>query len=171
MPIEARSSRELLRIHTDVPVEFDIERFRYPGANQPDCFELFSALGFRSLVMEFAPTADTIDKDYQTIVDSAGLATLVSELRAATRFGLRVMPDGDIAVRAGIAGLVFATAPRRARYVPLQPAAGTAAARADGPGERSARRRTGGGCASGRLAAAARRGSEAAQARPRRSDD
>ena len=44
---EARASRELLRIHTDVPVVFDIDSFRYPGPARERCFEIFTELGFR----------------------------------------------------------------------------------------------------------------------------
>src|SRR6187431_1705659 len=44
---EALSSRELLRIHTDVKVDFDINNFRYRGPSREDCYTLFSDLGFR----------------------------------------------------------------------------------------------------------------------------
>ncbi|MGH9311290.1 MAG: DNA polymerase I, partial [Vicinamibacterales bacterium] len=116
---DARQSRELARIRTDVPVEFEPEALRYRGASRERCFEIFTKLGFRSLVMEYAPTADTIGKDY-TVVDSAdGLLALVGELRAAGRIGLRVLPDAPSAMRAGIAGISFAVGPRRARYVPI----------------------------------------------------
>ena len=128
----ARSCRELVRIHTSVPVDFELERFRYPGPNQQDCFELFSALGFRSLVVEFAPTAQTVEKDYRLVTDSTALAELATELASAARIGMRVLCDGDASVRAGIAGLVFATAPRRARFVPVAPDTSVAAAGTDG---------------------------------------
>ena len=60
------------------------------------CFELFSRLGFRSLVMEFAPTAQTVGKDY-TVVDTLdGVRALADDLRAAGRFGVRVLPDGAV---------------------------------------------------------------------------
>ena len=55
---DARQSRELARIRTDVPVPFDPDAVRYRGASRERCFELFTRLGFRSLVLEFAPTAD-----------------------------------------------------------------------------------------------------------------
>jgi DNA polymerase-1 len=45
----ARQSRELVRIHADVPVAFDADRFTYRGAHRERCFRLFSSLGFRSL--------------------------------------------------------------------------------------------------------------------------
>ena len=88
----ARQSRELARIRTDVPVEFEPESMRYRGSSQQRCFELFSRLGFRSLVMEFAPTAQTVGKDY-TVVDTLdGVRKLAEDLRAAGRLGLRVLP-------------------------------------------------------------------------------
>jgi DNA polymerase-1 len=120
---EARQSRELLRIHTDVPVEFDINAFRYRGATRQACYELFSELAFRSLVMEYAPTADTTDKDYRIVESPEALQKLADTLRAAGRFALRVLPDSPSAVRAGIVGLAFSVGPRQAWYIPFQQAA------------------------------------------------
>ena len=116
---EARQSRELARIRVDVPVEFDPDAVRYRGASRERCFELFTRLGFRSLVMEYAPTAQTVGKDYGVVRDLAAVEALAAELRAAGRFGLRVLPDAPSAMRAGIVGVSFATAPRRARYIPF----------------------------------------------------
>ena len=116
---EARGSRELLRIHTNVPVDFDIRAFRYRGPSREACYELFSELGFRSLVMEYAPTAETTRKDYRLLTELEELESLAGELRAAGRFSLRVLPDGPAAVEAGIVGIAFATAPRSARYAPI----------------------------------------------------
>ena len=121
---DARRSRELARIRTDVPVEFDPEAVKYQGADQVACFELFTRLGFRSLVMEFAPTAETVGKDYQAVTSDDELKSLAAELSQAGRFALRVIPDAPSAMRAGIVGIAFSTSARRARYVPFsnQPA-------------------------------------------------
>ena len=116
---DARGSRELLKIRTNVPVDFDISSFRYRGPTREACYELFSELGFRSLVMEYAPTADTISKDYRLVTSRTELEELAAEIRRAGRFGLRVIPDGPAAVRAEIVGIALATAPRAAWYVPL----------------------------------------------------
>src|SRR6187200_1683006 len=61
---DARQSRELARIRIDVPVEFNVEALRYRGPSRERAFAHFTRMGFRSLVMEFAPTADTVGKDY-----------------------------------------------------------------------------------------------------------
>jgi DNA polymerase-1 len=117
---DALSSRELLVIHTDVPVPFDINDFRYRGPSRDACYELFSELGFRSLTMEYAPTADTVTRDYELVTDEAALQSLVGDIRGANAFALRVLPDRPSAIRAGIVGIAVWTRPREARYIPLR---------------------------------------------------
>jgi DNA polymerase-1 len=116
---DARQSRELARIRTDVPVPFEPEALRYRGASYEACFELFTRLGFRSLVLEYAPTAQTVGKDYAAVETLDELRTLAGELTRAERIGLRVVPDAPAAMRAGIVGMSFSIGPRHARYVPL----------------------------------------------------
>jgi DNA polymerase-1 len=116
----ARESRTLLRIRTDVPLpDVDMSCFDYRGPNRQKCFELFSQLGFRTLVTEYAPTADTVDTDYGVITTEAELASLVSELQSAKRFSLAVIGDCPGGMRASLVGIAFSTRARRARYVPV----------------------------------------------------
>jgi DNA polymerase-1 len=116
---DARQSRELARIRTDVPIEVDLAAFRYRGPAREKCFNLFSALGFRSLLMEFAPTAGDISRDYVLVESIDELDALVAELRRAGRFAFRVLQSGPLAMRADLVGIAFSTAARRARYVPV----------------------------------------------------
>src|SRR5688572_3099563 len=124
---DARQSRELARIRIDVPVEFDVEALRYRGPSRERAFAHFTRMGFRTLVMEYAPTADTVSKDYASITSEDAVRALVEELRAAGRFALRVLPDAPSAMLAGIAGISFATSRNRARYLSFasEPAAAT----------------------------------------------
>ena len=115
----ALQSRELVTIKTDVPVEVDFEALKYRGASRDRCYELFSRLAFRTLVNEYAPTADSIQKDYTVVRTIDELAALVAELHAAGEFSLRVIPSEPSAMRAAIVGISFSTRDREARYVPL----------------------------------------------------
>src|SRR5215213_5107486 len=115
----ARQSRELARIRTDVPVEFDAESLRFRGGSRERCFELFTRLGFRTLVMEYAPDAQTIGKDYALVRTVDELRELAGALKTSGRFGLRVLPDVPSAMRAMIVGIAFSTGTRHARYLPL----------------------------------------------------
>src|SRR4051794_28981482 len=115
----ARQSRELARIRTDVPVEFDPEATRYRGASRQRCFDVFNELAFRTIVAEYAPTAESVAKTYRIVNDTAGLAALVATLKSAGRFALKVLPDCPSAMRAGIVGIAFSTAADQADYVPI----------------------------------------------------
>src|SRR5918999_55723 len=76
---DALRSRELVTIRTDVPVDVDFEALRYRGASRERCYELFSRLAFRTLVNEYAPTADTVRKDYALVSTDEELDALIAE--------------------------------------------------------------------------------------------
>jgi DNA polymerase-1 len=116
---DARQSRELVKIRTDVGVEFNPERFQFRGATRERCYALFSELGFRTLVTEFAPTAETVTRDYKVVASMEELESLVAELAKAPRLALRLIADGTAPVRATLVGVALSTAPRQARYIPL----------------------------------------------------
>lgn len=116
---QARQSRELVRIRTDVDLAFNADAFRFHGADAERCYALFSKLGFRTLVTEFAPTASSTEKDYAAVSSLDELRDLAQTLATSGRFALRVIAGGPANVRASLIGLVFATAPRQARYLPL----------------------------------------------------
>jgi DNA polymerase-1 len=115
----ALQSRELVTIRTDVPIDVDFDALRYRGASRERCYELFSRLAFRTLVNEYAPTAESVEKDYALVRMPEELDALMSELRTAGEFALRVIPSEPSAMRASIVGLAFSVTDRQARYVPL----------------------------------------------------
>jgi DNA polymerase-1 len=114
----ARQSRELLRIHVNVPVAFDPEALRYRGATPERCFQIFNELGFRTLVNEYAPTAASVSRTYRIVDTMDGVRALAARLRANRAFSFRVLPDQPSAMRAAIVGLAFSTSPREADYIP-----------------------------------------------------
>ena len=116
----ARRSRELLRIRTDVPLPLaDVSTFHYRGAKRQECFELFAELGFRSLVTEYAPTAETVDKDYALVMSAEELASLKETLTRSGRFAFSVIGDCPGGMRAVLVGIAFSVAPHWARYLPI----------------------------------------------------
>jgi DNA polymerase-1 len=116
----ARHSRELVRLRTDVPVSLELEKLRYQGARRECCFDLFSRLGFRSLVVEYAPTAETVSADYQTVKTLDQFETLTSHVRNAGRCAFHVVMDPPAGFDARVIGLAVATEARRAWWVPLR---------------------------------------------------
>ena len=116
---DARRSRELVTIRTDVPVPFEPDTLRYRGPSPELCFTLFSSLGFRTLVAEYAPTATTIEKDYGVVRSESELAELLEAVGRAGRVGIGVVAGKSDAMRADLVGVTLSAGPGHARYVPL----------------------------------------------------
>jgi len=116
---DARQSLELAQIRTDVPVEFEPDAVRFRGGSRERAFQIFNELGFRTLAKEYAPTASSITKTYRIVNTPADLDRLVERLKRAGHAAIRVLPDTPAAMRAGIVGIAFSTAPRDADYVPI----------------------------------------------------
>ncbi len=114
----ARQSRELVRIHTDVPVAFEHDALRYSGPTPERCFALFSSLGFRTLLADYAPTAATVEKDYDIVRTAQQLDALVDAAATAGRVGIGLVMDGETP-RADLVGLALSIGPCHARYIPL----------------------------------------------------
>ena len=115
----ARASRELARIRTDVPVTFEREALRYRGPSRERCYALFSTLGFRSLVQEYAPTAATAARDYGLAASKADIDAVVAAARRAERIGLASIRSSTSAIASDAVGWSFSAEPGTARYVPM----------------------------------------------------
>jgi len=115
----ARRSRELVTIRTDVPLDFDLESLRYRGVSRERCYELFSRLAFRTLVNDYAPTADSVQTDYGLISTEGELDALIAGLRTAGAMAIHLITDHASAMRAAIVGIAVSTRDREARYIPV----------------------------------------------------
>jgi DNA polymerase-1 len=119
---QALQSRQLVTIHTDVPVEVDVERLRYAGPDRARCFDLFTRLDFQSLAAAYAPPppgAASVAHDYALVRTTTELDALLSTIRASERFALRVIADSSSAMQGSLVGVAISTAAHWARYVPL----------------------------------------------------
>ncbi len=119
---QALQSRQLVTIHTDVPVEVDLETLRYTGPDRARCFELFTRLDFQSLAAAYAPPppgAATVAHDYALVRTPAELDALVETLGTSGRFALRVLLDAPSAMQAAVVGVAVSTTAHWARYIPL----------------------------------------------------
>src|SRR5262249_45401911 len=89
------------------------------GANRERCYELFSRLGFRSLLPDYAPTAATVEKHYELVGTSEELQRMAATAAARSEIGLYVLTDDGGPMRAGIVGVALSTGARTASYVPV----------------------------------------------------
>jgi DNA polymerase-1 len=74
-------SKELVTIHTSVPIEFSIDDMRTQPVDNTACRDLFSELEFTTLLKELAPAADHTAIDYNLKPTAAEIAALLAQAR------------------------------------------------------------------------------------------
>src|SRR5580692_10624363 len=74
-------SKELVTIHTSVPIEYSIEAMRTQSVDNVACRELFSELEFTTLLKELAPATDNTTIDYNLKPTADEIAQLLAEAR------------------------------------------------------------------------------------------
>jgi DNA polymerase I len=75
-------SKELVTIHTSVPIEYSLEAMRTQPSDNAACRELFAELEFTTLLKELAPAVDNTAITFNLKPTSAELAQLLDEARA-----------------------------------------------------------------------------------------
>ncbi len=75
-------SKELVTIHTEVPIEYSLDAMRTQQPDLAACRELFSELEFTTLLKELAPAADTAVLTYELKPTAVQIKHLLEEARA-----------------------------------------------------------------------------------------
>ncbi len=83
-------SKELVTIHTGVPIEYSLEAMRTQPVDNAACRALFSELEFTTLLKELAPDEDKRATEYKTKATAQDLAALLAEARTLNETGLPV---------------------------------------------------------------------------------
>ncbi len=74
-------SKELVTIHTSVPIEYSLEAMRTQPVDNAACRQLFAELEFTTLLKELAPAVDNTVIDYNLKPTASEIAKLLSEAR------------------------------------------------------------------------------------------
>jgi DNA polymerase-1 len=74
-------SKELVTIHTSVPIEYSIEAMRTQPVDNAACRQLFSELEFTTLLKELAPSVDNAVITYNLKPTPADISELLAEAR------------------------------------------------------------------------------------------
>ena len=86
-------SKELVTIHTGVPIEFNLDDMKTQAPDNAACRELFSELEFTTLLKELAPDVDNTQIVYKTKPTDAELASLLAEARKTGGLAISIPPD------------------------------------------------------------------------------
>jgi DNA polymerase-1 len=126
----ARLSRELSRLHDDLPLAFDLEQARPAPPDTDELRALFSELEFRRLADELpagapaapAPAVAAAPLVAERVSDPSAIAALVERLGPRERLGLALALEPADGLRGRIVALALADAPDHALVIePAQP--------------------------------------------------
>jgi DNA polymerase-1 len=129
-PGEARLSRDLVTIRTDLPIALDLERLRVQEPDQARLKQLFIELEFTSMIKDVtAPAEEKVEKEtsYVAVDTLQALQRMISRARKARHISVdteTVIDPGSPTrvdpLRSTLVGIAVGIAPGEAYYLPLR---------------------------------------------------
>jgi DNA polymerase-1 len=127
---QARFSKKLATIVTDLPIDFDIEACRVHHYDRERVLDLFRELEFRSLAARLPqslgvdgagppPVEPPIETRYTLVREQPELDELVERLSAAGAFAFAAIPTSADGYQPLLLGISFSVEPGKAWYVPV----------------------------------------------------
>jgi DNA polymerase-1 len=116
---EARLSRKLAMIHTDVPISYRLKDFAPGSPNLKGLRKIFKELEFNKLLKELPEEKRAVDKDYRLITDRDEFLALLGELKKAKCFAIDLETTSPYPMWADLVGVSLSHTPDQAFYLPL----------------------------------------------------
>src|SRR6185312_11607991 len=89
-------SKELVTIHTSVPIEFSLDDMRTQPVDNAACRALFTELEFTTMLKELAPDVQAAKTAYNVKATSVDLAEMIAEARAGAGLSLALLEDASV---------------------------------------------------------------------------
>ena len=116
---QARLSRRLATLHTEVPVTTELKDFLLPPPDSKSLREIFRELGFNRLLKELPEEKSSEKRDYRLLTCWEEFHTLLRDLRLAKTFALDLETTSPYPMWAELVGLSLSHTPHQAFYIPL----------------------------------------------------
>ncbi|MFW6198916.1 MAG: DNA polymerase I, partial [Acidobacteriota bacterium] len=116
---QAKLSKELATVHTDLPLDLDLEGMAVAEPDRSAAREIFQELEFTRLLEDFVEEPEEAPGEYRTLGSPEELDEAVASIRERGRLALLVQGDHGEPTRARIVGLGLAWRPGSAVYLPV----------------------------------------------------
>jgi DNA polymerase-1 len=116
---QALLSKELVRLHTDVPLPYTLKDFRVIPSDNERLMEIFKELEFSKFIKDLTPHKTISYDDYHVINRIEDLEKLITELKEAKEFALDLETTSLFPMEAEIVGLSVSCKEHQAFYLPL----------------------------------------------------
>ncbi|MCF6148888.1 MAG: DNA polymerase I [Candidatus Kuenenia sp.] len=116
---QARFSRQLLELYSDIPVTVDMESCRLNTGENIKLKKLFRSFGFNTLLTDMVATAKTEETHYHLIDTIEKFCEFLDLISKKDVFAIDLETTGTDPLKAEIVGLSFSWRQREAYYIPL----------------------------------------------------
>jgi DNA polymerase-1 len=116
---QARLSRQLATIDTNVPIDCSLEESVLSSPNVKSLREIFKELEFNKLLKELPEEKVDRARDYHLIIGQNEFHSLVEDLRKAKRFTIDLETTSPYPMWADLVGISLSHTPSQAFYIPL----------------------------------------------------
>ncbi len=117
---QARLSKQLVTIDTQVPLEYGMRDFSFSGEFKEALKEIFKELEFTRLLQEL-PAPEKPETAYEPILDEKSLDRILAQIAARKAIAISVEPQGSPPMDRRILGIAVSLDPHQAWYIPLAP--------------------------------------------------
>ncbi len=115
---DARISQQLVTLNADVPLELDLNKLVYGGANEEELRALFLELEFTRMLDQLKPPAATA-RAHTCVADKGALAAILVRAREQGVVALSVETSDPDPMRGDVIGVSLATTVGEGFYVPV----------------------------------------------------
>ncbi|OGP93476.1 MAG: DNA polymerase I [Deltaproteobacteria bacterium RBG_16_48_10] len=116
---QARLSRRLATIRTDVPISIELKHFLLPLPDLRSLREIFKELEFNKLLKELPEEKSSKEMDYRLITDWGAFDVLLKDLKEAKSFSIDLETTSPYPMWAELVGVSLSHTPPQAFYIPL----------------------------------------------------
>jgi len=89
-------SKELVTIHTSVPIEFSLDDMRTQPVDNAACRALFTELEFTTMLKELAPDVEAAKTTYNVKANESDIAAMIAEARAGGGLSVALLEDASV---------------------------------------------------------------------------
>ena len=123
---QARLSQKLLKLYSDIPIQFDVNACKLNTEENKKLKKLFKTFGFNTLLTDMVATAKTEETRYMLIDTMDKFNTFLDQLKKQRVFAVDCETTSVNPLKAQIVGISFSWEAREAYYIPVMAPEGTA---------------------------------------------
>jgi DNA polymerase-1 len=116
---QARLSRQLATIHTNVPIQYDLKNFTLPPPDLERLREIFKELEFNKLLKDLLEKKPAHETEYHLVTDQNAFLSLLEDLRKAKHFAIDLETTSPYPMWADLVGMSLSYMPQQAYYIPV----------------------------------------------------